>query len=186
MFAITLRPSLLLTVLALCFRPASASPIPDRNANFLFARSAAPDAHGLTGGQIVIIASVAILGIVCLVVAGIVGCYLCAKIEYQDRQRRREMQQEEQGLIVSCQGEGGNKERYGQADIQLEDQDPVDSLPSPYADAPQPTSASTYSGLSGSTAYVSLPGEEHPPRYDSRDTPLEVLRTKNFLFNHNK
>lgn len=104
MLAITLRPSLLLTILALCFRPASASPIPDRNANFLFARSAAPDAHGLTGGQIVIIASVAILGIVCLVVAGIVGCYLCAKIEYQDRQRRREMQQEEQGLIVSDSG----------------------------------------------------------------------------------
>lgn len=101
MLAVTLRPSLLLVFIALCFRTASASPIPDRNANFLFSRSEAPDAHGLTGGQIVIIASVAILGIVCLVVAGIVGCYLCAKIEYQDRQRRREMQQEEQGLIVS-------------------------------------------------------------------------------------
>lgn len=62
----------------------------------------------------------------------------------------------------------------------------MDSLPSPFTDTPQQGSASTYSGLSGSTVYVSLPGEEHPPRYDSRDTPLEVLRTKNFLFNHNK
>lgn len=55
------------------------------------------------------------------------------------------------------------------------------------ADA-QPSSASALSGLSGlsgSSAYVSLPSEEHPPRY-TRDTPLEVLRTKNLLFNHHK
>lgn len=44
-----------------------------------------------------------------------------------------------------------------------------------------PGSASTHSG----STYVSLPSEEHPPRY-TRDTPLEVLRTKNLLFNHHK
>lgn len=176
MLAVTLRPSILLAFLAVFFRPASASPLPDRNAPFLFRRS--NDTHGLTGGQIVIIASVAILGVVALSVAGIVGCYLCAKIEYQDRQRRREMGQEEQGLMVSClKGEG-------KADAQLEEQDAVDHLPSPFADSPRsPAAGSSFSGLSGSTAYVSLP--ENPPQY-SRDTPLEILRTKNFLFNHNK
>lgn len=108
--AVTLRPSRLVSLLALlsalCGRT-SAAALPDRAAPFLFRREAA-DAHGLTGGQIVIIASVAILGVVALVVAGIVGCYLCAKIEYADRQRRRELgigmeeraeHAEEQGLV---------------------------------------------------------------------------------------
>lgn len=61
----------------------------------------APDAHGLTGGQIVIIASVGILGIVCLVISGIVGCVLCARIEYRDRAARRQWA-DEQDLIVSA------------------------------------------------------------------------------------
>lgn len=96
---VTLRPSRLVALLAFCALcgRTSAAALPDRAAPFLFRREAA-DAHGLTGGQIVIIASVAILGVVALVVAGIVGCYLCAKIEYADRQQRREMQ-EEQGLV---------------------------------------------------------------------------------------
>lgn len=64
----------------------------------------------------------------------------------------------------------------------------ADQLHSPFADTPTPTRTprpTRASGGSGSAAYAALPSEL-PPRYEPRGTPLEVLRTKDLLFNHSK
>lgn len=137
MLAVTLRPSFLITLLAILLRTSAAptpnspqpnlAPNPSSNspgANFrplenfdletfrslettTPAQHTLSTSHGLRGDHILIIACVGILGGVILILAGIWACYLCARMEYDERRRRGRAMWEEEGdgeerdLIVS-------------------------------------------------------------------------------------